>query len=101
MLEIIGQLQHRAQHDLEGLFALLLLLFDNEIGQRDHFFGQHRRTVLLDHHQHALDDVQARLDRLEQRRVGLLFDVALQVGFDLRQVLVDGLLDPSECALLD
>ncbi len=100
MLEVIGQLQHRAQHDLERRFALLLLLLDDEIGERDHFLGQHRRAVLLDHHEHALDQPQAFLDRVQQRVVRRL-DIALEIDFDLGQVVVDRLLDPAERAVLD
>ncbi len=39
MLEIIGQLQYRAQHDFQRRFALLLFVLGDKIDQRDHFLG--------------------------------------------------------------
>ena len=100
MLEVIRQLQHRAHQDFECLLAFILPVIGDEIGQRHHFLGEHRGTVLLDHHQHAVDHAEAVLDLLQKLLI-LLFDVLFEIDLDLGQVIVDRFLDPAECGVRD
>ena len=100
VLQVVRQLQHRAQQHFQRLLSVLLLVFGDEIDQRDHLLGQHRGAVLLDHHQHALDQAQPLLDPLQQVFVVFL-DIQLQIGLDLGQVVIDGFLDPSKRAVFD